>query len=45
MTCFLIERWKVKSNSSRVLRAGKRAVRIRATPPCLQFHKTILRIR
>ncbi len=33
MTCFLTERWKVKSNSSRVLREGKRAALMRASPP------------
>ncbi len=32
-TCFFTERWKVKSNSSRVLRAGKRAALIRFSPP------------
>ncbi len=34
ITCFLTERWKVKSNSSSVLRAGNRAARMRASPPC-----------
>jgi hypothetical protein len=29
----LIERWKVKSNSSRVLRAPKRAALMRFSPP------------
>ena len=33
MTCFLTERWKAKSNSSSVLRAGKRAARMRPSPP------------
>ena len=32
-TCFLTERWKVKSNSSSVLRAGKRAALMRFSPP------------
>ena len=31
---FLTERWKVKSNSSSVLRAGKRAALMRPSPPC-----------
>ena len=33
MSCLRTERWKEKSNSSSVLRAGKRAARIRASPP------------
>jgi hypothetical protein len=33
ITCFLTERWKVKSNSSRVFLAGKRAERMRPSPP------------
>ena len=35
MVVFLTERWKVKSNSSSVLRAGNRAALIRASPPWL----------
>jgi hypothetical protein len=35
-----IERWKVKSNSSSVLRAGKRAALIRDSPPWLSREAT-----
>src|SRR6202012_4737386 len=35
ITVFLTERWKVKSNSLSVLRAGDRAVLIRPSPPWL----------
>ena len=34
ISVFLTERWKVKSNSSSVLRAGKRAALMRPSPPC-----------
>ena len=34
ISVFLTERWKVKSNSSSVLRAGNRAALIRPSPPC-----------
>src|SRR5215218_2138612 len=40
ITCFLTERWKVKSNSSSVLRAGKRAALIRDSPPWLSREAT-----
>jgi hypothetical protein len=36
----LAERWKVKSNSSSVLRAGNRAVLIRPSPPWLSLEDT-----
>jgi hypothetical protein len=36
----LIERWKAKSNSSSVLRAGKRAALMRAWPPWLSLLST-----
>jgi hypothetical protein len=36
----LTERWKVKSNSSSVLRAGKRAALIRLSPPWLSLEAT-----
>ena len=34
MSVFLTQRWKLKSNSSSVLRAGKRAALMRPSPPC-----------
>ena len=40
ITVFLTERWKVKSNSSSVLRAGKRAALIRPSPPWLSRAET-----
>ena len=40
ITCFLIERWKVKSNSSSVFLAGKRAARMRASPPCASVRRS-----
>ena len=40
ITVFLTERWKLKSNSSRVLRAGKRAALILASPPWLSRAET-----
>ncbi len=40
MTWRLTERWKVKSNSSSVLRAGKRAALIRDSPPWLSRDET-----
>ena len=42
MSCFLIERWKVKSNSSSVLRAGNRAVLILCSSPWLSRAETSL---
>ena len=37
---FCSERWKEKSNSSSVFRAGKRACRILASPPCVSREAT-----
>src|SRR5262249_46255463 len=37
---FCTERWKEKSNSSSVLRAGKRACLIRLSPPCASREAT-----
>ena len=37
---FLTERWKVKSNSSKLLRAGKRAALMRPSPPWLSREAT-----
>ena len=42
MTCFLTERWKVKSNSSSVFLAGKRAALILFSPPWLSLAATSL---
>ena len=40
ITCFFTDRWKVKSNSSSVLRAGNLAVLIRLSPPWLSRAET-----
>jgi hypothetical protein len=40
MICRFTERWKVKSNSSSVLRAGKRAALMRLSPPWLSRDET-----
>ena len=44
-TVVLTERWRVKSNSSRVLRVGNRAALIRRSPPWLSRAETSSRCR